>query len=559
MLRNFFVRIISLFLSTGALLLTLVYLNNQPLTQPQTSHPVFSQNQKIIQPAQNLTGLGTLKFGELAFWRLNTPQTQITFESAERDPHTQNLATAKGKLLAGEILATNLLLGNQLVLATENLKVTNPGGTLVLSKTATETRLRVLSGGATVQIQANARPEINLVVPAGRELILDSAKLAAASRPTSAVERKLTAQKMLRIFRGVSNYEDQILSEALQRLKTANSYSQKIKLFLQEKLTFLPLARERFYQTKMLHWLADIAEQNSPNAVPEFLQQFSRLSAAKQKSLQKAAATTIYFTRLFPSAEILPRDRQKIIQLAKQENLLATLVGIAPLPANLNLTRQIILGEEGKIPSEITAELAAEVWLAKLQKKPNLTATNLEFFAKLNLTRVDLLSALIDQFRLAKFLVETEQDQLAAIALKDLAQLIQKNLNRTEITETEITELEILSAKGNELKNRLIFLTQSATGTTGINDPNKFLSEDPATKNLAELNLAESNSEEKFSTASKKVNSENSQTPTDSAITETEPKEEISPDPQTAKPEESTKKISRPKSELKNSLQDPEQ
>lgn len=559
MFRNFFVRIISLFLSTGALLLTLVYLNNQPLTQPQTSHPVFSQNQKIIQPAQNLTGLGTLKFGELAFWHLNTPQTQITFESAERDPHTQNLVTAKGKLLAGEILATNLLLGNQLVLATENLKVTNPGGTLVLSKTETETRLRVLSGGATVQIQANARLEINLVVPAGRELILDPAKLAAASRPTSAVERKLTAQKMLRIFRGVSNYEDQILSEALQRLKTANSYSQKIKLFLQEKLTFLPLARERFYQTKMLHWLADIAEQSSPNAVPEFLQQFSRLSAAKQKSLQKAAATTIYFTRLFPSAEILPRDRQKIIQLAKQENLLATLVGIAPLPANLNLTRQIILGEEGKIPSEITAELAAEVWLAKLQKKPNLTATNLEFFAKLNLTRVDLLSALIDQFRLAKFLVETEQDQLAAIALKDLAQLLQKNLNRTEITETEITELEILSAKGNELKNRLIFLTQSATGTTGINDPNKFLSEDPATKNLAELNLAESNSEEKFSTASKKVNSENSQTPTDSAITETEPKEEISPDPQTAKPEESTKKISRPKSELKNSLQDPEQ
>lgn len=458
MLRKVFVISINLLLGLGVLVLTISYLTLQQNLNPQaqSNYPRLWQNQTVtkISPNSDLLGLGTLEFGELNFWYLQSPQTQITLTDVQFETHTQNFLTAKGQLAAGEISATNLLLGSQFIFETENLKIVQPGGTLSLSKTDAETHIKVFTGAATVTVYQDNK-SISLVLPAERELILDPAKITKIFNLESQVEQYLTAQKMTRKFRSsVQGAEGQILNQILEIFPKEGAKVHNWKNFFQEKLIFLPAARVRFYQAQLLNYFQAVIQE--PGLTPGL--EFTNLSEANQKYLQEAAAALVQLTRLLAGEQILPYNQQVILSLARQESFLANLAGIAPLAPELNLLRQLALGLKVQTEPQAAEAFNFEILFNYLRQNSDLEEGDLELFAQINGKRTDRLVALVDQLRLTELLINQKQANLAKKALQDLARLFQQ-------AKPKLSELErdILATKSKFLKNLLV---SSAAGST---------------------------------------------------------------------------------------------
>ncbi|MCF7846377.1 MAG: hypothetical protein K9L85_04010 [Candidatus Peribacteraceae bacterium] len=473
--RKILTIIIGIVIALGGLALTVSFLSSKaPERSPTETTFVSSPSNETatVKAGSAVAEKGSLQLGRFGLFQLTNEETALEFISAEYDPKTESIASARGRVNAGSVLAVDLLFGTELTLLDDRMAATSHGGSFVFEKTSGEegvesTRVRVLSGYAEVSFTNSDNSEtFAAVLLAGEEISLDDTAIeeifAAGDEIAQITEWRSKIGRFSSKFEG----ESRLIGKFLDELPKSSTNA--VVDFIKENLIFNAEKKEKFYAVQLAGTLATAASGDA-SSVDELL---ATSNAKKRALLKTVVARALPFTRLFVSDALAPNLKDKIGRLAELSMPLADFAGIATLspretlnrelifiyddPDNTNYTQKFLTSAKNGI--EEADEASAKLLLAIMKLDPKeLNSDWLEAWSAVNRTRIvdnsDLANAIIEQLELADVFVRAGRETLAGSTLKELAGLLSRGS-----TEFDEVSLESIAATGNEFRNRVLFL-----------------------------------------------------------------------------------------------------
>lgn len=468
----------NLLIGLGALAVTLAFIvNSNSNADAFTSidRVVFNDennnSREIIVAGTSVTESGILRLGNFALFRLIGADSAITLAKVEFDPDTKTIIRAHGNVKAGDVLAINALFGPELTLTDERVTVVNHGGSFLFERELNLTRVRVLSGSATLTLHNPSNFEtFTATLAAGTEVTLTVETLTDIFNPVDLLKRTLIWKQNIGEFESHFEEENALIGRLLDQFSATATKSTQMPGILQSiqrKLIFAPAAKNRFHEQELLN-LLDRAASRETAPLSEYL---ADLTPPVRLALKKSARLAIPYSQLFIPASLSPVVKQKIARLAKFSDALAKLGNTSTSTENSIFAKDLALAISNP---EQTATLVSHTnlifdaiqlenlsrLLAFLKSNNDLAGDEwLDIYHTLNRTRAnsvtDSAAAIVDQLELATHFVRSGQNGYGGATLRELADLL--NQNKINFSPAAIEQVAI---QGTDLKNRIVFLTR---------------------------------------------------------------------------------------------------
>ncbi|MFH1375073.1 MAG: hypothetical protein ABIH35_00165 [Patescibacteria group bacterium] len=470
----------SVIIGFGVLAITLSYLSSQEEPIAVNLEPVFvsaaDAQEAVVQPGSMIAEKGSLEFGDLAIFQLTGAESILDFGGVEFAEDTEAVTSAQGWVNSGSVLAISLIFGAELTLADERVTAINRGGSFVFEKGTDSTRVRGLSGTTKLRIAlAGGTDAFEVALTTGQESLLTDEVISNIINTTDPIQRVAVWQATIGEFESRFEGESRMLSKLLEQLPSGEvGFIRKAFRWFKEKVLFTPVARENFYALELQNELAKAAAGDL-QAVSSYL---AMEDVQKRQDLKKIVARAIPLTRLTIAESLTPSSKQLITQLAELSSFLAQFAEVADLPETIQLNRSLIfiadnpgdakqvglfLDRVKRISDPDQAENAALLLTLLLSEDQFAEPEWLEAYHFVNRAQIvsdsDLAFAIVDQLTLATALINKGHEELGSKALQELVSLLAEASKRLPAA-----SLEGIATRGNDLKNRLLFLSSDQGG-----------------------------------------------------------------------------------------------
>lgn len=470
----------SVIIGFGVLAITLSYLSSQEEPTTTKLEPVFvsatGTQEAAVRPGATISEKGSLEFGDLAIFQLTNAESVLDFTGVEFAENTEAVTSAQGRVNSGSVMAVSLIFGAELTLSDERVTAISRGGSFVFEKGADSTRIRGLSGTTKLRIAlAGGTESFEAALTTGQESLLTDEVISNIINTTDLIQRVAVWRATVGEFESRFEGESRMLSNILEQLSGGEvGFVQKAFHWFKKKVLFTPVARENFYAQELGQELAKAAAGDL-QAVSSYL---AVKDAQNNQELQKTVARAVPLTRLIIAESLTPSSKQLIVQLAELSSSLAQFAEITDLPETVRLNRNLIfvadnpgdtkqtglfLSRVKNISDPDQAENAALLLTLLLSGDQFAEVEWLEAYHLVSRARIvfdsDLAFAITDQLTLTAALIDAEREELGGKALRELVRLLSEASQRLPAT-----SLEGIATRGNDLKNRLLFLASDQGG-----------------------------------------------------------------------------------------------
>ena len=443
--------------------------NALPTDTPKTSFTAIDAAETISQ--NQARGKGIFKIGEFAMLQLTDNTSELKLTQIEFEPAAKTIKEASGEVLSGSVLATNLLFGPKLQLTDKNVVVTNRGGSFILETQENGSRIEILSGSAKVIVNSpTGSKNFTAALTAQQEITLDTENLTKLFASEDELQRSYTWSQLVQKSKNRFDGENILISKLINQLPSPETETTLEKNLNTARKYFLfsPYAKKNFYWQQIQTAFSQVVT-GEKTALASY---FTQTPSEDQEILQEVVKAAAAYTQIFLPENLSPKIKEGVMRLTASFPQIAQFTAVEDLDAEATLMRSLaftdtdptnteyseIFGEK-TLDKGITdsAELTGELIALLENNKKVVNEKWLANFAQINSlhteTKAGLAAAIMNQLKLAKVLINSNQGNLGSSALQGLANLLTQGKDQFEAS-----LLEKISLEGNDLKNRIAFL-----------------------------------------------------------------------------------------------------
>lgn len=496
-IKNLFRLSVSLILSIGILVFTLNWLTKHPavtVTVSEIAPAVVSADSlgnddpKIINEGEVIAGLQDVSFGRFVKLRL-TPESSITLSKVDFLPGTDLITEAEVVITNGRIWLSDNTLGSIFTIRDERLTATSHGGTIDFEKNTStdgESFTRLTAIGGTLKVALNGSAEFSTVLQPGKSITITDSQVVGINATADILSRTFAWQEIVtdkkpdRFTKANEQKDSELVKEQLEKLKKhyAKGNQPNWLTELRKFLTFVPVARDRFWAQESVRLIGDTLQTGSNW---QMIADSKNSDTFAKERLEAELRWLAPYTRLLPTKLLITRTKQEITKLNNLEPDIIELANLTQLPKTLSLEKKLFFADSELSSNPNLSKPYLSQYLATLSKISELNATDIqihqkhllgilnsrtslmsedllqtyrELRARRTTSELEIADQILDQLSLANLLINTNRQSLGKMALQELVQLLKSGTDRFTAG-----SLSLAAAKGEDLKNRLLYLT----------------------------------------------------------------------------------------------------